>query len=63
MDKEKTGGCQGGGDWEKRWRSRLRLANVNFYIQNGLTTRSYCIAENYIQSPVINHNGKESMCV
>ena len=52
-----------GGDWGKRWRSRSRLANVNFYIQNGLTTRSYCITENYIQYPMINHNGKEYMYV
>ena len=38
--------------------SRSRLANVNFYIQNGLT-RSYCITKYYIQYPMINHNGKE----
>ena len=37
----------------------LGLKDVNYYIQNRLTTRSYCTAWNYIQYPVIKHNGKE----
>ena len=32
---------------------------ANYYIQNGQTTRSYYSTGNYIQYPVISHNGKE----
>ena len=41
--REQTGGCQGGGVGG-RWSGTLGLADVSFYIQNGLTTRSHCIA-------------------
>ena len=40
------------------WIGSLGLADANYYIQNGWTTESYRTG-NYIQCPVINHNGKE----
>ena len=33
-------------------------ADAKYYIENGYTTRSYCI-QNCIQYPGINHSGKE----
>ena len=47
---------------EEEWTGGLGLADASCYIENGQTTRSYCIAYstgNYTQYPVINHNGKE----
>ena len=52
----------------KGWSGNLGLVDANYHIQNGWTTRSYCInIRNNIQSPGINHNGKvykkECVCV
>ena len=41
-----TCGCQGGG--REGWTGSLVLANANYYIQNGNTTRSYCISQGTI---------------
>ena len=44
--------------WKRGWIGHLGLAGANYY---RLTTRSWSIYSigNYIQHPVINHNGKE----
>ena len=44
---EQTCGYQGGGVGEG-WIGSLGLADANYYIQNGYTTRSYCIAQGTI---------------
>ena len=35
------------------------MSDTSFYIQNGQTTRSYCMygTEDYVQHPMINHHG------
>ena len=65
--REQTCGCQrgvGGGhlEWE------FEISRANYYIQAGWTIRSYLphSTGNYIQFPVINHNGKNmkmNVCV
>ena len=50
-----TCGCQGGGmDWEF-WISRCKLLYIG-WVNNKVLLYS---TGNYIQNPVINHNGKE----
>ena len=41
------------------WGGRLGLGDASFYIQKGSTAKSYCIAEDYTQYPMTNHNGKQ----
>ena len=57
--REQTGGCQGGGDlggmeWEVGV-SRCKLLYIE-WINNKILLYS---TDNYIQYPMINHNGKE----
>ena len=54
--RDQTCGCQDAG---KGRRGSLTLADANFYMQDGQTIRSYCRGRDYIQSPEINHTGKE----
>ena len=58
--REQTGGCQGEGvgggmEWEVRV-SRCKLLYIE-WINNKILLYS---TENYIQYPMVNHNGKES---
>ena len=57
--REQTGGCQGGGGWGRdrvgSGVSRYRLLHIE-WINNKVLLYS---TENYIQYPIINHNGKE----
>ena len=58
-DREQTCGCQGGGAWGGTdWEFGISRCKV-LYIE-GITNKAllYSIG-NYIQYPVINHNGKE----
>ena len=44
----------------ERWIGNLGLVDANYYIWNGQTTGPTVYSTgNYIQSPGINHNGKE----
>ena len=53
--REQTGGCQGGGmEWEVGV-SRCKLFYIE-WINNKVLLYS---TENYIQYPLVNHNGKE----
>ena len=48
--REQTCGCQGGGGVREGRIGGLGLADTNYYIQDGQTTRSYCIARGTIFS-------------
>ena len=50
------GGC-GGMEWS------LWSTDANWYIQTGQATESCCKSQGNIQYPVINHHGKEYICV
>ena len=41
--KEQTCGCQGG--VEVGWIGNLGLVDANYYVQNGYTAKSHCIAQ------------------
>ena len=56
--RKQTCGCQGGGEVEEGWIGSLGLADTNYYIQDGQTTRPYCRAQR-TQHFMIRHNGKE----
>ena len=57
--REQTGGSQGGGSWGRmEWEvgiSRCKLLNIEWIHTEVLVYST----ENYIQCPMINHNGKE----
>ena len=57
--RKQTGDCQGGGGWGRDgvggWVSRCKLLHIE-RINNKVLLYS---TENYIQYPIINHNGKE----
>ena len=42
--REQTCGCQEGDGLGEGWIGSLGLADANYYIENGLKRRSYCIA-------------------
>ena len=46
--REQTCGCQRGGKLRERWSATLGLADANYYIYNGQTIRSYCMAQGTI---------------
>ena len=46
--REQTCGCQWGMKWGRNGLGSLELADANYYIQNGETTRSYCIEQGTI---------------
>ena len=46
--REQTCGFQGGGGEGEGRTGSLELADANYYIQNGQTTRFYCIAQGTI---------------
>ena len=46
--REQTCGCPGGGEVEEEWTGSLGLADPSYCIENGQTTRSYCIAQRTI---------------
>ena len=57
--REKTCGCQGWG-MRKGWIESLGLAYANYYIWNGYNNKVLLYSTgNYIQYPLINHNGKQ----
>ena len=48
--REETWGCQGVGSSGKGWIGSLGLADANYYVENGQTTRSYCIGQGTISN-------------
>ena len=47
--REQTDGCQGqGAGLGEGWSGRLGIADVNYYIQTGRTTRSSCTTQGTI---------------
>ena len=55
--REQTRGCQPGRGVEEGWIGGLGLADASYYIQ--IIYKQQGPTGNYIQYPVINHNGKE----
>ena len=57
--REQTGGCQGGGGWGgMEWEAMVSRCKLLYreWINNKVLLHS---TENYVQYPMINHNGKE----
>ena len=58
--REQTGGCQGGGYWGRdgEWEVGVSICKLLYieWLNNKVLLYS---TENYIQYPMINHNGKE----
>ena len=57
--REQTGGCQGGGGWERDglrvWDQQMQTGIYKMDKKQGPTVQH----RDYIQYPMINHNGKE----
>ena len=56
--REQTCGCQGRERIGEERIGSSRLADANYYIQDGLKKKSYCLAQGTIFK-VLKHNGKE----
>ena len=65
--REQTCGCQRGGVWGgfgEGWSGRLGSADVSFLYIEWINNKVLLYSTgNYIQYPVINHNGKECLCI
>ena len=59
--REQNCGCQGGARGRERWIGNLGLADVNsiLYMERINNKALLYSTGNYIQYPMINHNGKE----
>ena len=48
--REKSSGCQGGGEEEVGWMGSLRFVDANYDIENGEAMRSCCTAQGTLSS-------------
>ena len=57
--REQTCGCQGGGSQKRDWVGVGVIGRKLLYTEGMNNKVLLCSTENYVQCPIINHNGKE----